>query len=103
MNPNLFGMIGAFVVVAIVGFAVYRWKQHTRVRLINEWIAKYVDSHYGPCANFHINCSDDLNWPVLVSFDVPKTGIQHRLQFSCGSAATKYALLSSKEEQRIAM
>jgi hypothetical protein len=47
-----------------------------------------------------INCTDDRQWPVLVAFDDPRTGIRHNLQFDCAGSPSSYSLLTEEEENR---
>jgi hypothetical protein len=94
----LFFMVAAVAAVALAAFAFYRWRQMGRVRGVNEWIGAYLRDRFGsPLDRMSVNCSDDRLWPVLVGFDDPRTGLRHRLRFSCpGSAAT--LSLHSEEE-----
>jgi hypothetical protein len=96
-------MIGLAVVglLAVAAFVVYRWRQKKRVRQIEEWVKDYLCDRYGPLPNsLSINCSDDPLWPVLVRFDTPRTGLRHRLQFSCPGTRSSFALVSDREEIR---
>jgi hypothetical protein len=49
------------------------------------------------CLN--VNCSDDPLWPVLVSFDDPRTGIRHRLQFACSGQQSTFSLRAETEDK----
>jgi hypothetical protein len=94
----LIGMVGLAVLAA---FAVYRWRQHERVRRVERWVKDYLVTRDGQLpTNLLINCSDDLLWPVLVSFDGSPGGSRHYLQFGCGGPISTFSLLSEKEDIR---
>ena len=89
------------VLVALAAFASYRWQQRKRVRSVEGRVREYLVSRYGGLPDrLDINCSEDPLWPVLVSFDDPRTGTRSRLQFSCAGPASALCLLLEKEEGR---
>jgi hypothetical protein len=103
MEKNTVVLIGiatlGFVVLA--AFAVYRRRRRNRVGRVKGWVKDYLCARYGEVPDrLSINCSDDLLWPVLVTFDAPHTGIRHHLQFTCGAKQSTFALLAEKEEKR---
>ena len=91
--------IATLALVALAALAVYRRRQRHRVRRVEGWVKDYLSARYGELPNrLSINCSDDPLWPVLVAFNAPRTGIRHRLRFTCGAAHSTFALLAEKEE-----
>lgn len=96
----LVGMAG-LALTALAAFALYRWAQRKRVRRVERWVGDYLTARYGGIPDgFHVNCSDDRLWPVLVDFADPHTGTRHYLQFSCTGPQTSLSLLSEKKDQR---
>jgi hypothetical protein len=96
----LIGM-AAVVIAGLVAYAIYRWQQRRRVHRVEGWVKEYLSDRYGGLpAPLRIDCSDDRLWPVLVDFTSPRTGIRHRLQFTCGGKHSTFALLSEEEEVR---
>src|SRR5947209_20029010 len=96
----LIGM-AALGLSATAALVVYRWRQKKRIRRVEKWVKEYLSARYGALPNpLTINCSNDLLWPVLVAFDAPRTGIRHRIQFTCGGRGSTYALLSENDEER---
>jgi hypothetical protein len=96
----LIGVVAA-VIAGPVAYAIYRWQQRRRVNRVEGWVKEYLSDRYGELpASLHIDCSDDRLWPVLVDFTGPRTGIRHRLQFTCGGAHSTFALVSETEEAR---
>ncbi len=94
-------LIAASALVALAAFALYRWQQRKRVRRVEGWVGGYLVARYGELPDhLNINCSDDRLWPVLVSFDSPRTETRHRLQFGCWGPPSTFSLLSEKEEKR---
>lgn len=102
MNTTSAALIGtAGVALLALAFAVYRWQQRKRVRRVEQWVREYLAERYGEVPDdLHINCSDDTNWPVLVSFNSRQNGTSHRLQFVCGRTIPTFFLLSETGEQR---
>jgi len=102
MDSRVGTLVGiALVLVALAAFAVYRWQQRKRVRWVEGRVREYLVERYGGLPNhLNINCSEDPLWPVLVSFDDPRTGTRNRLQFSCSGPASTFSLFSEKEEGR---
>jgi hypothetical protein len=93
----LIGM-AAVVMAGPLVYAIYRWLQRRRVNRVEGWVKEYLSNRYGELpAPLHIDCSDDRLWPVLVDFTSPRTGVRHRLQFTCGGTYSTFALLSKKE------
>ena len=85
--------------LTLIGFAVYRRRQRQRVCRVEGWVKDYLCARYGELPNqLSINCSDDPLWPVLVAFNAPRTGIRHRLQFTCGATRSTFALLADVDE-----
>jgi hypothetical protein len=94
----LIGM-AAMVIAGSAAYAVYRWQQRRRVHRIKGWVKEYLSNRYGELpASLRIDCSDDRLWPVLVDFIGPRTGVRHRLQFTCDGTHSTFALISDKEE-----
>lgn len=94
----LIGM-AAPVIAGLVVYVIYRWLQRRRVHRIEGWVEEYLSNRYGELPpSLRIACSDDRLWPVLVDFIGPRTGVRHRLQFTCDGTHSTFALLSSKEE-----
>jgi hypothetical protein len=93
----LIGM-AAVVIAGPLVYAIYRWLQRRRVNRVEGWVKEYLSDRYGELpAPLHIDCSDDRLWPVLVDFADPRTGVRHRLQFTCGGTHSTFALLSEEE------
>jgi hypothetical protein len=93
--------VAAAAVAALAAFAIYRWRQRERVRSVKTWVKTYVADHYdGTAANLRIDCSDDPLWPVLASFDNSRSGLRHRLEFTCCGRQSSYALVSEKKDAR---
>jgi hypothetical protein len=85
--------------LALIAFSYYRWQQRRRVRRVEEWVKDFLAARYGEAPQpLHIDCSDDKLWPVLVSFLDPRTGIRHRLRFSCWGRDSTFSLLEEKAE-----
>jgi hypothetical protein len=100
-SAELLIWVAALGLTAAAVFVVYRWRQHERIRRVENWVKDYLRVRYGELPHpLSINCSDDPLWPVLVAFDTPRTGSRHSLQFTCGGADSTFALLAEKEEQR---
>src|SRR5690349_17225200 len=94
-------LIGMAVVglTAVTTWVVYRWRQKKRASRVAKWVKEYLCVRYGELPDpLSISCSDDLRWPVLVTFSAPRSGIRHYLQFACGRTPSTFALLSEKEE-----
>jgi hypothetical protein len=93
-------MVGVVAIVGLAAFVYYRWRQRERVRGIKEWVGAYLLERFGgPLDQLSVNCSDDSLWPVLVGFDNPRTGLRHRLQFSCPGSRSTFSLLSQEQEK----
>src|SRR5689334_22747160 len=93
--------MAAAVIAGLLVYAIYRWLQRRRVNRVEGWVKEYLSDRYGELpVPLHIDCSDDRLWPVLVDFADPRTGVRHRLQFTCDGAHSTFALLSEKEEAR---
>jgi hypothetical protein len=93
--------IAAAVIAGSLAYVLYRWLQRRRVNRVEGWVKEYLSDRYGELpAPLRINCSDDRLWPVLVDFTSPRTGVRHRLQFTCGGTHSTFAFLSEKEEPR---
>src|SRR4051794_1000078 len=93
----LVGM-AAFAVVVLAAFVLYRRQQRKRVRQVEGQVREYLVTRYGRLPNhLNINCSEDPQWPVLVSFH-SATGTRHRLQFNSYGPASAFSLFSEKEE-----
>jgi hypothetical protein len=86
---------------AVAAFVVYRWREQERIAQIKTWVKEFLCARYGELPNpLSINCSEDPLWPILVGFDTPRTGMRHRLQFTCERTFSTFALLSDMEEKR---
>jgi len=69
---------------AAVAFGVYRWIQNRRRDQVRAWFATFLLARYGETPrDLHIHCTDDRYWPVLVSFQLPSSRANYRLQFIC--------------------
>jgi hypothetical protein len=100
-NAEVLTVVAVLVLVALAAFAAYRWQQRTRVRRVKDWVKEFLVARYGDLPiHLNINCSDDLLWPVFVTFNEPRSGILHRLQFACGGQQSSFSVLSEKEEKR---
>lgn len=102
MDGNAGVLIGviALVFTALAAFTAYRWRQRRRVLRVKEWVKSFLLTRYGEePGHLDINCSDDPLWPVLVGFDLPRTGVRHNLRFSCHGSFS-LSLLSEKEDAR---
>ncbi len=102
MDGNAGVLIGviALVFTALAAFTAYRWRQRRRVFRVKEWVNGYLRTRYGELPDrLDINCSDDPLWPVLVAFDLPRTGVRHRLRFACHGPSS-LSLLAEKEDAR---
>lgn len=93
--------MAVLAIVASALVAVYRWRQRQRVGRVTAWIGEFLSTRYGkPPQALLVNCSDDSDWPVLVSFDDPHNGGRHRAQFACPGRQSTFALVSETQEQR---
>src|SRR5689334_913063 len=102
MDRNTEVLIGVVAVacMALAAFAAHRWRQRRRVLRVKEWVKGYLRTRYGEVpGRLDINCSDDTLWPVLVSFDLPRTGVRHSLRFACHGPSS-LSLLAEKEDAR---
>jgi len=100
-NAEVLTVVAVLVLVALGAFAAYRWRQAKRVRRVKDWVKEFLLARYGDLPiHLNINCSDDLLWPVCVTFDEPRSGILHSLQFACGGQQSTFSVLSEKEEKR---
>ena len=89
----------AAVIVGLVACVIYRWLQRRRVHRVEGWVKEYLSDRYGELpASLRIACSDDRLWPVLVDFIGPRTGVRHRLQFTCDGTHSTFTLISDEEE-----
>jgi hypothetical protein len=96
----LIGM-AAVVIVGLLAYAIYRWRQQRRVNRVEGWVKEYLSDRYGELtAPLRIDCSDDRLWPALVDFTSPRTVVRHRLNLTCDGTHATVALLSEKEEAR---
>lgn len=99
-NAGVLIAVTALVFIALAALAAYRWRQRRRVLRVQEWVKGYLLTRYGEQpSRLDINCSDDPLWPVLVSFDLPRTGVHHRLRFAC-QGPSSLSLLAEKEVAR---
>jgi hypothetical protein len=100
MDRSIEVLIGmAAGIAGSLAYVIYRWLQRRRVNRVEGWVKEYLSGRYGELpALLRINCSDDWLWPVLVHFTSPRTGLRHRLQFTCGRTHSSFALFSEKEE-----
>ncbi len=95
----LIGMAG-LALVALAVFALYRRRQRQRVRRVENRVKDYLALRYGDLPNdLSIDCSEDVLWPVLVSFKDSRSGTRHRLQFGCWGSVSMLSLLSDKEDK----
>lgn len=94
----LFGFAVLAIVVSVL-FVVYRWRQRQRVRQVTAWVREFLSNRYGQRPDaLRVNCSDDGNWPVLVTFKDPHNGGRHTAQFACGGHQSTFALVSENQE-----
>jgi hypothetical protein len=94
-NMPILVVVSAVALAALAAFVAYRWQKRQRDRGVKEWVVAYLRDHFGgPLDRLTVNCSDDTLWPVLVSFDVPRTRLRHRLQFACPGSPATLSLLS---------
>jgi len=78
---------------AAVAFGVYRWIQNRRKDRIRGWIASFLLARYGQTPRDRdIHCTHDRFWPGLVSFQLPSSRANYRLQFMCAGAQSTYRL-----------
>jgi hypothetical protein len=85
MGTNGGVLVGAALAAssALAAFAAYGRRQRRRVRAVTESFAWFsYGRHGGPRDELRVNCTDDPPWPLLVSFDDPRTGMRHRTQSS---------------------
>lgn len=88
-------IFSGLALLAIVMFAVYRWKQRRRVARVTAWIRSFLTARYGALPkNLYIDCTEDRIWPVLVTFDSQTGGKQHRFNFACSGDQSTYRLRS---------
>ena len=98
-SAQFFIGVAVLAMVALVLFVVYRWRQQQRVRQVTAWVCEFLSNRYGQRPDaLNVNCSDDCNWPVLVSFNDPHNGGRHTAQFACGGQQSEFALVSEKQE-----
>jgi hypothetical protein len=91
----------AALVLAALAFAVYRWRRRRRARHVLAQVRAYLAGRYESLPDpFHVHCSDDPLWPVLVSFVCPRTGSRHNLQFACWGPPPAFFLLAEVVGQR---
>ena len=103
MDRNVGVLVGVAVaaILALVAFAAYRRLQRGRTDRVRRWVSGYLSERFSrPLDRLSINCSDDVLWPVLVTFGDPRTGTRHTLQFACGWRDSTFALSSEKEERQ---
>jgi hypothetical protein len=103
METNVQALIGVALAAcaAVAAFAWYRWQQRKRGRQVETWVKDYLRARYGELpAHLGINRTNDPLWPVLVSFDNPRTGVRHRMQFACPGPHSTFSLHSEREEPR---
>jgi hypothetical protein len=99
-NAGVLIEVAALVFAAFGAFAAYRWRQRRRALRVKEWVKGYLLTRYGEVpGHLDLNCSDDTRWPVLLGFDVPRTGVRHRLRFACHGPSSP-SLVSEKEDAR---
>lgn len=104
MANNYGLLIGGTVlaVLALVAFAVYRWRYGGRVPRVKAWITKYLSERYdAPPGRLTIHCADDPPQPVLVGFDNPRSGARHQCRFDCSGGPAGFSLLSETNRSRI--
>ena len=79
----LIGM-AALALTALTAFTVYRRRKRQRVLLVRAGVEGWLSDRYGGLPkDLTIDCSDGPLWPVLVTFDEPRTGTRRLLQFAC--------------------
>ena len=103
MDRNVEVLIGiaGLAVLALAGFAVWKWRQQKRALEVDRCVREYLTKRDGQLGDdLHIHCTADELWPVLVSFQNRRDGKRHRLQFSCGRSASALLLLSETVEER---
>ncbi len=98
-NTGLLSGLALLLLMSMAVFAVYKWRQFTRGGRVDRWVKDFLFARYGEMPKgLHINCSNDREWPVLVDFPAPRTGIRQNLAFSCSGPTSTYSLLSETEE-----
>lgn len=91
--------LAALAGLALAASSYYRWACRERVRRVQGWVRGYLAPRYGGEAprGLMIDCSDDRNWPVLVSFDDPRGGPRIRLRFRCRGGHDTLRMVESGE------
>jgi hypothetical protein len=83
-NTAVLSSLALLLVASMAVFAVYKWRQISRLGRVNKWVYDYLFTRScGMPKDLRINCSNDQLWPVFVEFFTPRTGIRHNLEFSC--------------------
>ncbi len=103
MNNSMQAFIGlaVIVIIGLTAAVIYQRLKRRRVRQVRQWLHQYLCARYGELPQgLTIACSDDHLWPVLVSFDNPRTKLRHRLQFACPGPPSTFGLLAELEERR---
>lgn len=97
-NELLIGMAVLVVITCVAAVVIFKWQKQRRVHQVETWVRKYLYNRYGRLPDhLHINCSDDLLWPVLVNFHAPRTGVLHSLEFACGGPQPTWVRRSERE------
>ena len=85
------GLFGA----GLVAYFVHHRRQLQRVHGAETAVNAFLLARYAKLPmGIRINCSHDWNWPVLVFFVHPVTGIMQRLQFSFATAPASLKLIA---------
>jgi len=93
--------IASLIVATFAVFAFFQWQERRRVHRVRKWVSHFLVVRYGVLPNrLSINCFEDFLSPVIVRFDHPISGIQHRMQFSCPGSVASFDLLSERVEPR---
>jgi hypothetical protein len=79
----------------LIVYVVHHRRQALRVHDAEAAVNGFLLTRYASLpAGIRINCSNDWNWPVLVYFLHPVTGVLQRLQFSFAAAPASLLLIS---------
>jgi len=85
--------------ISLLAFTYHKARQRRRVYAVHTWVREWLSARYGLVpTHLHINCTDDLRWPVLVSFTHPRTGTRQNLRLACGGQLSTFSVLSETEE-----
>ena len=79
----------------VIAYVVHSRQQQQRVHDAEVGVNAFLLERYNTLpTGLRINCSHDLNWPVLVFFSHPVTGLVQRLTFSFVQTPASLLLIS---------